>query len=130
MVVEARAASGALITADLALEEGREVFAVPGEITSTLSAGTNGLLRVGATPLTSPVDVLESFGLTPRAAPSPPGVSQEASSVLERVRDAASGADELAAATGFAADVVAVALSELELAGLVVQADGRYRVVA
>ena len=45
VVVEARERSGALITADLALEEGREVFAVPGEITSSLSAGTNDLLE-------------------------------------------------------------------------------------
>ena len=52
-MVEARAKSGALITADLALEEGREVFAVPGEITSALSDGRNALLGVGATPLTS-----------------------------------------------------------------------------
>ena len=63
MVVEARERSGALITADLALEEGREVFAVPGEITSALSAGTNALLRIGATALTSAADVLESFGI-------------------------------------------------------------------
>ena len=53
VVVEARERSGALITADLALEEGREVFAVPGEITSALSAGTNDSLRLGATPLTA-----------------------------------------------------------------------------
>ena len=52
VVVEARERSGALITADFALEEGREVFAVPGEITSALSAGANALLRLGATPLT------------------------------------------------------------------------------
>ena len=62
-VVEARERSGALITADLALEEGREVFAVPGEITSALSAGTNDLLRLGATPLTTSKDVLEVFGI-------------------------------------------------------------------
>ena len=68
IVVEARERSGALITADLALEEGREVFAVPGEITSALSAGSNALLRLGATPLTSAADVLESFGLS--AAPA------------------------------------------------------------
>ena len=53
VIVEARERSGALITADFALEAGREVFAVPGEITSTLSAGTNALLGLGATPLTS-----------------------------------------------------------------------------
>ena len=62
IVVEARERSGSLITADLALEEGREVFAVPGEITSGLSRGTNALLRLGATPLTAATDVLEAFG--------------------------------------------------------------------
>jgi DNA processing protein len=65
VVVEARERSGALITADLALEEGREVFAVPGEITSSLSAGSNGLLRVGAHVLTSPSDVLDVLGIAP-----------------------------------------------------------------
>ena len=50
VVVEARERSGALITADFALEAGREVFAVPGEITSALSVGANALLRLGATP--------------------------------------------------------------------------------
>src|SRR3954447_6997467 len=53
IVVEARERSGALITADLALEEGRDVLAVPGEITSPLSAGTNALLKLGAAPCTS-----------------------------------------------------------------------------
>src|SRR5204863_892246 len=48
IVVEARARSGALITADFALEEGRDVLAVPGEITAALSQGTNQLIRVGA----------------------------------------------------------------------------------
>ena len=51
VVVEARERSGALITADLALDENREVLAVPGEITSLLSRGTNALLRLGATPV-------------------------------------------------------------------------------
>ena len=66
VVVEARDRSGALITADLALEEGREVFAVPGEITSALSSGTNDLLKLGATPLTAAADVLDVFGLAQR----------------------------------------------------------------
>src|SRR5206468_7370876 len=65
VIVEARERSGALITADFALEAGREVFAVPGEITSSLSAGTNALLRLGATPLTRVYDVLEALGIEP-----------------------------------------------------------------
>src|SRR5207247_5903507 len=64
VVVEARGRSGALITADFALEEGREVLAVPGEITARLSDGTNDLIRLGATLVRSPADVLELFGLT------------------------------------------------------------------
>ena len=70
VVVEARERSGALITADFALELGREVFAVPGEITSGLSKGTNDLIRQGATPLLAAQDVLEVLGLEP-APPLP-----------------------------------------------------------
>src|SRR5436190_15388847 len=71
VVVEARERSGALITADLALEEGRDVFAVPGEVTSSLSAGTNALLKLGAAPCTSAQDVLDLYGMSQeeRAAP-------------------------------------------------------------
>ena len=65
VVGEARARSAALITADLALDEGREVLAVPGQITSSLSRGTNALLRLGATPVTGAADVLEAIGLSP-----------------------------------------------------------------
>ena len=63
VVVEARERSGALITSDFALEEGRDVLAVPGEITSALSAGTNALIRLGAVPITRVADVLELFDL-------------------------------------------------------------------
>jgi DNA processing protein len=126
VVVEARDRSGALITADLAREEGREVFAVPGEITSALSAGTNALLRIGATALTSATDVLEAYGLTPRAYEASV-VSEQASVVLERVRDTPAGADLLARGLGLEPSVVAAALAELELAGLVEESAGIYR---
>ena len=117
VVVEARERSGALITADLALEEGREVFAVPGEITSALSGGTNGLLKLGAAPLTSAADVLASFG-------------------IEAVRDAACSplldllpatADELVRVTGRPAEEIARDLVELELDNRVTCHDGVYR---
>ncbi len=126
VVVEARERSGALITADFALEEGREVFAVPGEITSALSAGSNALLRLGATPLTCAQDVLESFGLV-AADRAEPKVGTAAGLVLTRVREAAAGADELGRATGLSAEELAVALTELELAGAVSEEGGIYR---
>lgn len=126
IVVEARQASGALITADLALEEGREVFSVPGEITSALSSGTNALLRLGATPLTSVDDVLESLGIehAPPRGPEPGGA---AAAVLARLRDSGAAADELVRATGLGAAEVAAALAELELVNLAEQRDGVYR---
>jgi DNA processing protein len=126
VVVEARERSGALITADFALEEGREVFAVPGEITSALSAGSNALLRLGATPLTCAQDVLESYGLEP-APVATPAVSAVAAAVLELIRTEARGADELARASGLAAGELAVVLTELELAAAAIEEDGVYR---
>src|SRR5207247_2887071 len=95
VVVEARERSGALITADLALEEGREVLAVPGEITSGLSDGTNALLRLGATVVTCAADVLEAIGVEP-PAPEPPPVSTTAATVLAALAAGASTAAETA----------------------------------
>jgi DNA processing protein len=126
VVVEARERSGALITADLALEEGREVFAVPGEITSALSAGTNDLLRVGASPLVAAKDVLDVFGIETAAAPEP-DLSDDTQLALDRVRDGPAGVDELVRTSGLDAGILATALTELELAGLVVQREGVYR---
>jgi DNA processing protein len=126
VVVEARERSGALITADLALEEGREVFAVPGEITSALSQGTNDLLRLGAGPLTDAADVLEVFGLS-REHAEPADLTPAADKALSRLRDSPMSADELARATGLDAGVLASVLTELELAGCAVASGGVYR---
>jgi DNA processing protein len=104
------------------------VFACPGEITSALSAGSNALLRLGATPLTSARDVLESFGIEETAA-TQVELAGAALIVMQRLGDAAASADELARTTGLDAAELAVALSELELAGVAAQADGVYRAV-
>jgi DNA processing protein len=131
VVVEARERSGALITADFALELGRDVFAVPGEITSTLSAGTNDLLRQGAAPLLSGDDVLRVLGL--ECAPPAPvaaSLSSAAGAVLAAARDGPRGADELAQAAGIGAADAAAALVELELAGLLRCVDGVYRMLS
>ena len=126
IVVEARERSGSLITADFALEEGREVFAVPGEITSGLSRGSNALLRLGATPLTAAGDVLEALGIDP-TPPERPDLSETAGSVLAVLADGSASIDELVRRTTLEAGVIAAALAELELAGLVVSGDGLYR---
>lgn len=61
VVVEAGERSGSLITARLALEQGRDVFAVPGDLVSSSFLGTNNLIRNGATPVFSPNDILELY---------------------------------------------------------------------
>jgi DNA processing protein len=129
VVVEARERSGALITADLALDEGREVLAVPGEITSQLSRGTNHLLRLGAVPVTCAADVLRVLGVDPPPAREPPALEPRLELVRATVADAAATADEVAQATGQSARVVAAALAELELLGVVEEVDGVYRAV-
>jgi DNA processing protein len=126
VVVEARANSGALITPDLAVEEGREVFAVPGEITSPLSAGANALLRLGATPATCAADVLEVFGLAPADQPAV-AVSAPAEAALAQLREGPASADELVRSLRLDASSVAVALTELELHGLVTETAGIFR---
>jgi len=64
LITEAAEKSGTLHTANFALDQGREVMAVPGNITSLLSAGTNNLIKTGATPVTKVGDILHVLGLT------------------------------------------------------------------
>jgi DNA processing protein len=128
VVVEARERSGALITADFALELGREVFAVPGEITSGLAAGTNRLIRQGAAPLLEADDVFHALGIEPEpGTASSVELAEPARRVLAVLADGPRGTDELVRATGLDASAVAAALVELELAGTAVEAEGVYR---
>ncbi len=137
VVVEAAPTSGAIITADHALEQGRGVLAVPGPITSPTSLGCNKLIQQGAKPALCPGDILEELGL-PGAAEAPgrgPGVSRPASAVppelseLQRTLwDSLSAepkhVDALVAAAGAETGAVLTALTELELRGLVRQEAG------
>ena len=126
-MVEARERSGALITADFALELGRDVFAVPGEITSALSAGTNDLLRQGAAPLLSAADVLAALGFEDDVRPLPP-LSPAGAQVLRILADGPRDADAVSRSSGRSTAEVAAVLVELELAGVVHEAAGLYRV--
>lgn len=127
VVVEARERSGALITADFALEEGREVLAVPGEITSALSTGTNALIRLGATPVTRAGDVLESLGVEATRRDASPSLGADAGALLGRLREGALTADDLVRTSSLDPAAASAALMELELAGAVALEDGVYR---
>lgn len=72
VVTEAAERSGTLSTARFALEQGRELLAVPGNITSPTSTGTNNLIKAGATPVTCTADILHALGITPQTTPKPP----------------------------------------------------------
>ena len=63
IVVEAKKKSGSLITVDFALEQGKEIFGVPGRVTDALSEGVNNLLKLGAGVLTRPEDILDEFSI-------------------------------------------------------------------
>ncbi len=122
LVVEAGERSGALITVAFALEQGREVFAVPGSIYSRASQGTNRLIRDGATLVTGAQDILAALSWTSAAA------QQEAQQALpdDPTEAALLGllgyepqhADDLGRASGLPAPAVSAALAMLELKGL------------
>jgi DNA processing protein len=126
VVVEARERSGALITVDFALEQGRDVLAVPGEITSKLSAGANALLKLGAAPALGVDDVLEAIGVVVER-PRPAEPTGAAGRLLTALADGPLTADELARATALPAATVGALLIELELAGRVSAVEGVYR---
>ncbi|HPC82334.1 MAG TPA: DNA-processing protein DprA [Thermoanaerobaculaceae bacterium] len=125
VVVEAEARSGALITARLALDEGREVLAVPGSVFSPLSAGPNGLLRAGAAPALTATDVLDVLGIAAPASAREPLLD----GLLAAFRPGeAMTVDALAAASSMPVAAVLEALLHLELEGAVArEPDGRYR---
>lgn len=137
VVVEAAAGSGALITADCALDQGRSVLAVPGPITSPTFVGCNKLIQQGAKPALSPADVLEELGIAV-AAPSPGGsrggarapaavpsdLTPVQRTLWEALVPAPGHVDRLVATAGGDAATVLGALTELELRGLVVQRPG------
>jgi DNA processing protein len=123
VVVEAGEESGALITATFAAEQGRDVFAVPGNITAPQSKGTNRLIRDGAIPLLKVEDVLEELHLTKvpqhqQARLSLPADETEAA-LLSALVNEPLHIDELCARTGLPVEKVSAALVMMELKGMV-----------
>lgn len=140
VVVEARRRSGSLITVRHALDQGREVFAVPGPVEGPFAAGTNQLLRDGARVIQSARDLIDDLGLRaerPRRSPRS-DLRPESSSgsravarglgaqVVARLAEGPRAAADLLAETGAEPEAFATALLELELAGRIAEErDGR-----
>jgi DNA processing protein len=128
VIVEAGETSGALITAGFAADQGREVFAVPGNIHAAQSKGPNRLIRNGAHPLLQPQDVLEALDLTRnlqrreirRAAPS----DATEAALLSVLDQQPLHVDEIRSRSGLPIEKVSAALTMMELKGLVRQVGG------
>jgi DNA processing protein len=135
VVVEATRRSGSLITARLALEQNREVMAVPGNITSALSGGTNWLIKSGAKLVETWEDVVEELPAPLRerllsskkdGRDATPELSPEEKKILDGLKtDALTHIDELVETTDVSVSEVLTRLLSLELKGLVRQAPGK-----
>ena len=134
IVVEAGEQSGALITADRALEQGREVFAVPGSIFSRVSAGTNRLLQEGATLIRSAEDVLEALNLQMIAqhaeAQTALTTDPTESAVLNMISHDPTHIDDIVRQMDMPVPQVSSLLAMMELKGLVRQVGGMNYVLA
>jgi DNA processing protein len=135
VVVEATEKSGSLITAALALEQGREVFAVPGEAGASRSRGTHQLIRQGAKLVERVEDILEEIApqlagrsATPQASlplALPPNMSAEAKKVFELVLGRPRQIDEVIETSGLTPAKVSEILLDLEILGLLKQLPGK-----
>ena len=134
IVVEAGEHSGALITADRALEQGRDVFAVPGGIFSRTSAGTNRLILEGATLARSAEDVLEALNLrmVAQQAEAQAAITQDPieTAMLKTISHEPTHIDDIVRSMNMPVPQVSSVLAMMELKGLVRQVGGMNYVLA
>jgi len=132
LVIEAALASGSLITARLAVEMGRDVYAIPGSIHSPLSRGCHYLIKQGAKLVETPAEVLEEFGFaratTAHTAPAILPPQGSACKILEALGYDACDIDTLVERVAMNIEELLALLTQLELEGWLERlADGRYQ---
>lgn len=121
LITEAAAKSGTLHTANFALEQGRTVMAVPGNVNSPMSAGTNNLIKAGATVVTEPSDVLQALGITEKLRNIELFANNEEESViLTALGQGITDSSELLIKTGLDAVQFNQTLTMLEITGRIV----------
>lgn len=114
VVMEAREKSGSLITVDYALEQGKDVFALPGRVTDERSAGCNRLLKAGAMMLTDTSDILLALGVKERGEPEPGAILTESEKKLyDALEFAPETLDNLAAQAGLPVREAGILLTNL-----------------
>ena len=127
LVVEAAPDSGSLITARVATEQGREVFAIPGSIHSPLARGCHALIKQGAKLVESAADILDELAWQQRLAP-PMYPESAPDPVLDALDGAPTTLDTLAQTTGLTLDALSAKLLTLELDGRIASLPGgRYQ---
>lgn len=127
VVVEATTRSGSLITARMAAEQGREVMAVPGPVTSPLAGGCHRLLKSGAALIEDADDVRFAIGVEGESVSrSPPAPPEELKALLEFVGAETTTLDHIVGATGLSPEAASEALVQLELLGFVAAHRGGY----
>jgi DNA processing protein len=129
LVVEARARSGALITADMALDLGRDVLAVPGSPAFAGAAGTNGLLKAGAGLIEDAADLAGWLGVEPPEA-ADPNLDSRSAAFMDALAVGPATADDLCQRLGWPPADVAATTIRLELAGLLARERGGRLAVA
>ena len=134
LVVEAGESSGALITANQALEQNRDVFAIPGSILSPTSKGTNHLIQEGAKLVRNYVDILEELNLAVMAQQlemkEPIPTDKTESLLLKQLSSEPTHIDEICRLSGLAAALVSSTLATMELKGIIKQIGGMNYVLA
>jgi len=129
VIVEANEKSGSLITADFALEQGRDVFAVPGNIGAPNSRGTNELIKNGAKLVSCIDDILEEYGIQTidfKTSASSEAFDEIEQSILTFISGSGRSMDEIIEHLGSETGLILSKTVQLEIKGRIKEIDGIY----